>query len=128
MARIRRLGWASSTGLVMLGLICALALLAPFLYPGDPWHMVGAPMLPPLSPGFPLGTDALGRDTAAGIAYGARMSLLIGFVASFCAIVLGTYVGAVAGYFGGWIDDALMRLTEFFQTIPGFMLAIVFVA
>lgn len=127
LGRMRRLGWATILGFVILAVIGALALLAPFLY-RNPWHMVGPPMLPPLSPGFPLGTDALGRDTAAGIVFGARMSLLIGFVASFCAVVFGTYIGAIAGYFGGWVDDALMRLTEFFQTIPGFMLAIVFVA
>lgn len=115
-------------GLVFLLLLVVLALAAPLLYPGDPWRMVGSPQLAPLSPGFPLGTDALGRDVAAGVVHGARISLLIGLVCSLCAVVIGTCLGAVAGYFGRWVDDLIMRFTEFFQTIPSFMLAIVLVA
>ena len=77
---------------------------------------------------MPLGTDALGRDVFAGIIYGARVSLLVGLVSTLVALAVGVPLGAIAGYFGGSIDDALMRFTEFFQTIPSFALAIVLVA
>jgi peptide/nickel transport system permease protein len=76
----------------------------------------------------PLGTDALGRDVFAGIIFGARVSLLVGLVSTLAALAVGVPLGAIAGYFGGRIDDALMRFTEFFQTIPSFALAIVLVA
>ena len=79
-------------------------------------------------PAVPLGTDALGRDVLAGLIHGARVSLLIGLVSTLVALTIGVPLGAVAGYFGGIVDDALMRFTEFFQTIPSFALAIVLVA
>jgi peptide/nickel transport system permease protein len=119
---------AGMVGAVMLLLLILVAVFAEVLYPGDPWRMAGRPNLPPLSPGHLFGTDQLGRDIAAGIAYGARMSLIIGFVSTVVSVVVGVIVGAVSGYFSGRIDDILMRLTEFFQTIPSFMLAIVLVA
>jgi peptide/nickel transport system permease protein len=91
--------------------------------------MTGAPLLAPFEePGFPLGTDMLGRDIAAGLAHGARVSLLVGAVSTLFAVIVGVAVGLVAGYFGGWIDDALMRFTEFFQTIPQLAMAVVLVA
>ena len=77
---------------------------------------------------FPLGTDTLGRNLAAGLVHGARVSLMIGVVSTLVALVIGVPLGAVAGYAGGFVDDALMRFTEFFQTIPSFALAIVLVA
>ncbi|MFV0473479.1 MAG: ABC transporter permease [Pikeienuella sp.] len=115
-------------GLVALLALILMAVFADFLYPDDPWRMAGRPNLPPFSEGFLFGTDQLGRDIAAGIVHGARMSLMIGFASSVAAIGVGVLVGAIAGYFAGWIDDTLMRMTEFFQTIPSFMLAIVLVA
>ena len=91
--------------------------------------MVGRPFVAPfVMERFPLGTDTLGRDIAAGLAHGARVSLLIGLVSTTVALLIGVPLGAAAGYFGGWIDDAAMRFTEFFQTIPSFALAIVIVA
>jgi peptide/nickel transport system permease protein len=102
---------------------------APIVYPGDPWRMVTRPFLwPGQYPGYPFGSDALGRDVAAGIFHGARVSRLIGTVATLAAVGIGTAVGAVAGYYGGRADDALMRLTELFQTMPCFVFAIVIVA
>ena len=115
-------------GAILLAAILLIALLADVLYPGDPWRMAGKPNLPPFSPGFLLGTDMLGRDLAAGIAHGARVTLLIAFAATGMAVGFGILVGASAGYFGGWIDDLAMRFTEFFQTIPGFLLTVVIVA
>ena len=116
------------TGLVVLAAIVALALAAPLLFPASPWDMVGAPFQPPLTAGLPLGSDTLGRDIAAGIAHGARVSLLIGIASTLAALGIGVTVGILAGTLGGWVDEALMRFTELFQTIPGFVLAVVLVA
>ncbi len=115
-------------GFAILLAAALLAAFAPLLFPFSPWDMQGPPYLPPGEDGFLLGTDALGRDVAAGIAYGASVSLLIGIVSTGVAIGLGVTVGAVAGYAGGLADDGLMRLTEFFQTVPAFILAVVIVA
>jgi peptide/nickel transport system permease protein len=91
--------------------------------------MVQRPFLPPFTLAkVPLGTDALGRDVMAGIIHGARVSLLVGLISTVASLTVGIPLGAAAGYFGGKIDDALMRFTEFFQTVPSFALAIVLVA
>ena len=115
-------------GLVLLALVGVMAALAPVLFPGSPWDMAGAPFARPGEDGFLLGSDSLGRDVAAGIAHGAWVSLLVGAVSTAVALCVGITIGAVAGYSGGWVDDALMRVTEFFQTIPSFILAVVVVA
>ncbi|WP_294924966.1 ABC transporter permease [uncultured Paracoccus sp.] len=129
MMRLILRNWTLSLGLALLALILLMALSAPILYPGDPYAMMGPPLQwPGTYPGAPLGTDSLGRDIAAGIFHGARVSLMVGFVSVACALVVGILVGAFAGYYGGWVDDALMRITELFQTIPQFMLAIVIIA
>jgi peptide/nickel transport system permease protein len=115
-------------GLLILVLVVALALLAPVLFPGSPWDMAGAPFMPPGEMGMLLGSDSLGRDVAAGIAHGARISLLVGAVSTVAALAVGVTLGAIAGYLGGVADDVVMRFTEFFQTIPSFVLAILLVA
>ncbi|MCT7378498.1 ABC transporter permease [Chelativorans salis] len=116
-------------GVVILAVVVLVAVLAPVLFPQSPWRMVQRPFLPPLSMDqYPLGTDALGRDVLAGLAYGAQVSLLIGVVSTAAALLVGIPIGALAGYFGGVADDVLMRFTEFFQTVPSFALAIVLVA
>jgi len=116
-------------GLVILVLAISVALFGPMLFPNSPWRMVQRPFLPPFTLStVPLGTDALGRDVFAGMIFGARVSLLVGLVSTLVALVVGMPIGAMAGYFGGRVDDALMRFTEFFQTIPSFALAIVLVA
>jgi len=112
---------------VALLAVMSLAVVGPVVYPRDPFEMVGRPFSPPLRE-YPLGTDVAGRDILAGIIHGARVSLLIAITASICAAVIGVIVGALAGYYGGLIDDALMRATEFFLTIPSFVLAVVLVA
>jgi len=124
--RFSRNGAALLGLFILLGVI-GLALAAPLLYPESPFRVVGKPFLAPFSD-YLFGTDVLGRDIAAGIAHGARTSLLIGFLATVVAVCVGTLIGGFAGYYGGWIDDALMRLTEFFQTIPSFIFAILLVA
>lgn len=116
-------------GVAILATVVAAALLAPILHPESPWKMVQRPFLPPLSvEGVPFGTDTLGRDILAGILYGAQISLLVGLISTVVALLIGVSLGALAGYYGGLVDDALMRFTEFFQTIPNFALAIVLVA
>lgn len=119
---------AAVAAFACLVVIGVLALTASLLYPQSPWKMVGAPFQPPMQGGFLLGTDMLGRDIAAGLVYGARVSLLIGLVSTAIALLIGVTIGAVAGYFGGLVDDILMRLTEVFQTIPSLIFAIVLVA
>jgi peptide/nickel transport system permease protein len=116
-------------GLVVLVLVILVALFAPWLFPGNPWDADAAPFLKPFEePGHWLGTDSMGRDIASGIAHGARASLLVGCAATLVAVSIGLLVGVPAGFFGGRMDEALMRLTEIFQTIPSFFLAILFVA
>ncbi|BAF88659.1 ABC transporter permease protein [Azorhizobium caulinodans ORS 571] len=116
-------------GSLILLAVLAAALAAPILYPDDPLEMAGRPLIwPGQSPEFPLGTDALGRDVAAGVFHGARVSLLVGAMATIVSLLAGTLVGALAGYFGGRTDDVLVKLIEVFQTIPGFILLIVLVA
>jgi len=116
-------------GILILLAVLGFAILAPTLYPQSPWRPVARPFLAPfVNERFPLGTDTLGRNLAAGLVHGARVSLLIGVVSTLVALVIGVPLGAVAGYAGGFVDDALMRFTEFFQTIPSFALAIVLVA
>jgi len=115
--------------MVVLLIVAAVALLGPWLATNDPWAMVEQPFVRPWTePGFLLGTDTLGRDILAGLVYGARISLLIGVVSTIVALLIGVTFGAIAGYFGGWIDAALMRFTELFQAVPSFALAIVLVA
>jgi len=116
-------------GSLILLAVVAVALLAPWLFPGDPQDMVAAPTLwPGQDPEFWLGSDSLGRDVAAGLAYGARVSLAVGVTAAALGLLIGAVVGAVGGYFGGRTDLVLVRLTELFQTIPTFILVIVIVA
>jgi len=116
-------------GLVILLAVVVFAVIGPTLFPQSPWRMVGRPFMAPFTMDrFPLGTDMLGRDIAAGLVHGARVSLLIGIVSTVVALLIGVPLGAIAGYAGGFVDDTLMRFTEFFQTIPSFALAIVLVA
>jgi len=119
---------AALVGFVLVLLVIGVALAAPWLFPRNPLRIVGKPEIWPfVSSRYPLGTDSLGRDIAAMIAYGARTTLLIGLCASLTATIIGISVGATAAYFGGWVDEILMRFTELFQTIPNliFVLTIV---
>jgi peptide/nickel transport system permease protein len=114
---------------IILTTVTILALAADLIYPGDPLDMVAPPLVwPGQDLAYPLGTDALGRDLAAGIVHGSRVSLMVGVFAALIGLVIGTTVGALAGYFGGIIDNVLVRLTELFQTIPTILLVIVILA
>jgi peptide/nickel transport system permease protein len=118
---------AAVAGALILAAVVLLAVVAPLLYPQSPFEMVGRPFQPPLE-GTLLGTDQLGRDVTAGVVHGARVTLMIGLVATVIAVALGVTLGGIAGYFGRWVDTFLMRLTEIFQTIPFFLFAILLVA
>ena len=116
-------------GLAVLVIAALVAILGPWLAPNDPWDMVERPFLSPMGgPGMLLGTDTLGRDILSGVIHGTRVSLLIGLISTVVSLLIGVSLGAMSGYFGGWIDAALMRFTELFQAIPSFALAIVLVA
>ncbi len=116
-------------GLALIAVAVVGAILAPLLTPYDPNEQMfdgltleGAP-LPP-SEKFWLGTDLLGRDLATRILYGARTSLIIGIVANGAALLIGALVGITAGYFRGWIGNALMRFTDLMMAFPALLLAI----
>jgi peptide/nickel transport system permease protein len=115
-------------GLAILILVLFMAAIAGIIYPDDPFSLAGKPLSGPGLNGFLLGSDSLGRDVASGIAHGAKTSLLIGLIATLAAVFIGIIFGAFAGYYGGRIDDVLMRITEVFQTIPSFVFAILLVA
>ncbi|MFJ3259483.1 ABC transporter permease [Pseudomonas sp. NPDC086581] len=110
-------------------LLAAAAILAPWLCSASPWEMLARPLIPPFSDASHwLGTDMLGRDIATGLLYGARTSLTVGLLATLATLLPALLVGATAGYFGGWIDELLMRIAECFQIIPQLVLAVVLVA
>ena len=115
-------------GFAVFAAIVFLALAAPLIFARGPFSIVGMPLLPPGAPGLLAGSDVLGRDMAVGLAYGARISLLVGITSTLCAVGIGILLGAMAGYYGGLVDDLLMRFTEFFQIIPSFVLLMVLVA
>ena len=114
-------------GACWLAVAVVVALLANVLAPHDPFAIVAAPFARP-GGALLLGTDSLGRDVMSGLMHGARTTLLIAVLSTLAAVAFGTLVGAVAGYYGGLVDDVLMRTTEFFQTIPSFLFALVLIA
>ena len=113
--------------MIVLILITLGAIFGPMLYSSDPFEMVWAPFSPPGEEGFLLGTDYLGRDLVAGILIGGQATLAVGAAAAALTITIGITVGALAGYYRGWVDEALMRITEFFQVLPPLLLAMVLV-
>ena len=120
---------AALIGTAILLAVVVMGVGASWFYPNDPLGLAGRPLQwPGANPRFPLGTDPSGRDIAAQLFHGARVSLLIGFVATSIAVMIGIAIGALAGFYGGMTDTALMRVTEAFQTLPNFLLLLVLVA
>ena len=116
-------------GLLVLLVIGVAGIAAPCLFPKDPLSIVGAPLIAPFTnPALPFGTDSLGRDVLAGLFHGARVSLAVGISAAAAALVIGAVMGTLAGFAGGLIDEALMRVTDAFQIVPSFLLALAFVS
>lgn len=126
---IKQINKKGMVGMIILLALIGMALLAPLLAPYDPYDLnsLGESMQAP-SAGHWLGTDEIGRDLLSLNIYGARISLLIGFCCAFISILIGTVVGLMAGYFGGWIDDLLMRVTDLFIVIPRLPLVLITVA
>jgi ABC-type dipeptide/oligopeptide/nickel transport system permease subunit len=123
-------------GLGLILFLVVIAIFAPFIAPHNP-----TPSPPKLEnslkpgfwsnesiPGYYLGTDMLGRDVLSRIIYGSRISLTVGFIAVGIATALGILIGVTAGYYGGWIDNVLMRITDILFAFPSLLLAIVIVA
>ncbi len=118
---------SATLGLVVLGLITAAAILAPWIAPYGLHEQVG-PVFGPPSPSHPLGLDDGGIDMVTLLMWGARISLLVGFAATAVAMLIGGTVGILAGYFGGQVDNVLMRITDYFLVIPDVPLLIVVAA
>lgn len=115
-------------GVVILAGIILITLYGTFIYGGDPFEIVWAPHEPPgVTPEFPLGTDYLGRDIIAGLMTGGGPTLAVGAAAAALTMVIGITLGALSGYYGGWVDNLLMRITEFFQVLPALLFAMVLV-
>jgi len=119
---------ASGAALVFLLLLILLAVLAPIVAGYDPLSGGDTALAAPLSAGHWLGTDDLGRDIWARTIFGTRVSLTVGIASALFAVIVGVVVGAVSGYFGGWADAVLMRIAEFFQTLPRFVVALIVIA
>lgn len=120
---------AALLGLALLTVIVAAMLVGPGWYGVAPFDIVAAPFTEPFTqPAVWLGTDYLGRDVLAGVLIGGRATVLVGLSAAVLAVGIGITVGALAGYFGGWVDTALSRLTELFQVLPSLLFAMVLVS
>jgi len=115
-------------GLIIVCIMISLALFADIVAPHNPIEPHYTDRLHPPSAQFLLGTDELGRDIFSRLVFGARISLVIAFIAQTVAISIGITLGLVSGWFGGWVDDLIMRITDAFFAIPGLMFLIVWVA
>lgn len=119
---------AAVFGFCLLVCVLLLAFVGPLIYPVDAFEIMGSPLSVPGSEGFLLGTDYLGRDVLAGLVHGARATLTIGSAAALCTVLIGVPIGALAGFYGRWVDTALMRVTEIFQVLPPLLFAMVLVS
>lgn len=119
--------WTTAIGCVIVGAFILLAFFGGLLTVHDPLKITGEPLQPP-SGNHWLGTDDIGRDVWSYTVHGSGVYLQIGFSVAVITLALGILVGTIAGYVGGVIDGILLKITEFFQVIPGFVLALVIVA
>ena len=115
-------------GIGILGVYVALAVFGPLLAPFDPGHDILREQFLPISTRHFLGTDDLGRDEFLMILYGARYTLLLGFFAVAIGLAAGLPLGALSGYFGGWVDLLVQRVTDVLLSFPGILLALALVA
>ncbi|KGK89744.1 peptide ABC transporter permease [Desulfosporosinus sp. HMP52] len=120
-----KLSKGSQFGLYIVALMTLVAILAETIAPYDPLQVVLKDSLQ--GPNFKhfMGTDLLGRDILSRIIYGARASLIIGVTATSISLLIGLIVGSVSGYYGGWVDSLIMRLTDIFSAFPYFLMAII---
>lgn len=115
-------------GLILLIAILLFTFVGPYFHTVDPFEMVWAPFSRPGEEGYLFGTDYLGRDILAAMMSGGQISMAIGLSAAVISLVIGVTVGAFAGYYGGWVEELLMRFTEFFQVLPTLLFSMVIVA
>ena len=118
----------SIVGSILISGFLLLALTAPLIAPADPMAQALYNRLSPPTLEHPFGTDDFGRDILSRVIYGARISLRVGVFAVLIALILGTCIGVVAGYWGGWIDQILMRMMDLLLAFPSILLAIGIVA
>ena len=114
----------SMTGLVVILILIVLAILSPWIMPYDYTRMDMSNMYATPSWARPFGCDELGRDIFSRALYGARASLSLGLLATLLSTAIGVVLGSLVGYFGGWVDTAVMRLLDILQAIPGMLLSI----
>lgn len=115
-------------GALVLVFLCIVALSAPWISPYDPARIDPRAVLLPPSWSHPLGTDNLGRDLLSRMIWGTRISLEVGLISVGIACVVGTLVGGVAGFYGGWVDTLLMRLVDVMLCFPTFFLILAVIA
>ena len=115
-------------GSVIVIALFAVSLLAPWLAPYDPNAIDLKNVLAPPSGGHPFGTDPLGRDVLSRMIWGAGISLKVGFVATGIAILIGTILGALSGYYGRWVDAVIMRFVDIMLCFPAFFLILAVIA
>lgn len=118
----------TAASLLFLVVVHLLVFAGPFVWTIQPQATSPLASLAPISPEHPLGADDLGRDELSRMLYGGQVSLLVGFAAMITSLVLGLLVGAVAGFYGGWGDVVLMRITDAMMAVPAFVLVISAVA
>jgi peptide/nickel transport system permease protein len=125
------------TGTIIIALLLIVAAIGPWITPMDPqrqdiWERYAAPrglfIDGELNTTFVLGADELGRDLLSRLILGARVSLMVGFIATSISLVFGVFLGAISGYVGGWVDDVIMRIMDVLLALPGILLAIAIVA
>jgi peptide/nickel transport system permease protein len=116
------------TGAAIVLVLFALSLLAPYITPYAPDDLDAYNVLIPPCPEHWLGTDELGRDVLTRIIYGARISLKVGFVSVGIAVLAGSIAGLCAGYYGGWIDQIIMRFVDIMLCFPAFFLILAVIA
>lgn len=115
-------------GILIISTLVLTAAFAPFIAPESPFGQdLGRRLLPPSAEHW-MGTDELGRDIFSRVVYGARITLLIVALVAIISAPLGLVIGAISGYFGGWIDKILMGVTDVFLSMPKLILALAFVA
>ena len=114
-------------GIIVL-IFIIIAIFANFLAPHDPFKINPSETLAPLSKTHPFGTDDFGRDTLSRILYGARISIKVCLISTAIAAFFGIFIGGIAGFYGGWLDNILMRIMDSIFSFPALLLAIVLVA
>jgi ABC-type dipeptide/oligopeptide/nickel transport system permease subunit len=111
-------------GVIIIFAIIVIAIFAPVLTPYDPIQPDASVSLQSPSHAHLLGTDLLGRDVLSRIMFGSRVALMVGVIATSIAAVFGVVMGLAAGYFGGWINTVIMRVTDALMSVPSIMLAL----